>query len=62
MQEYMISHKKPSKIDERLNERAVGSMREILEHKQEEKEEENINTSEKIEENAQETEHQRFRR
>lgn len=30
--------------------------------KQEEKEEENINTSEKIEENAQETEHQRFRR
>ena len=39
MQEYMISHKKPSKIDERLNERAVGSMREILEHKQEEKEE-----------------------
>lgn len=38
MQDYMISHKKPSKIDEQLNERALGNMRGILEHKQEEKE------------------------
>lgn len=38
MQNYMISHKKPSKIDERLDERALGNMRGILERKQEEKE------------------------
>ena len=34
----------------------------FVKYNNEEKEEEDINTSEKIEENAQETEHQRFRR
>ena len=43
-----------------LDEKFPGDSQEVV--IPEEKEEENINTSEKIEENAQETEHQRFRR
>lgn len=39
MQEYMVTHKKHSRIDDHLEEKALGDMRGILEKKQQEKEE-----------------------
>lgn len=45
MQEYMISHKKPVSIDSQFKEHAVGSIREVLEQKQEEKEARQAKTS-----------------